>query len=414
MTEVQKFIAETASSMEAAHYNSSTSLDIITEAYLESTLLESGRIDEGFVDVLKTIGRGISYPIEQVKNFWKHDRELVAEVAKAEKSFPKETIAAIYSMEFADTNIVEDLWDMLCMLKDVILFRYQHIPWRTAVSAAGLALYYFSPYNLTLGTAIVKWLESSGGGFAGNLFGDGNADAGAEAVATTPDGVAPGETVVDVTGNGNSVPNAGETYVDVEGPGGGTGSSLPTNNPNVDIADGHKVVHYDHYENLDTTTESQELDFKVGETVDLGNGTKAVCTKSEWSSAGTNGEWTYDYAEFDTNGDGVADMVSGVPDADSIQRMNAAHPVKANESVTALATGVAAAAGAGILYYHANKAKIIAGLKVAEPYLNYLDELLIVFLLWKWFKKDLRDYRKWLATKELVNDRKERGLNPTR
>lgn len=47
--------------------------------------------------------------------------------------------------------------------------------------------------------------------------------------------------------------------------------------------------------------------------------------------------------------------------------------------------------------------------KTAAPYLNALDELLIAFILWKWFRRDLVDYRKWLAAKEVVKDRIARG-----
>lgn len=177
------FIRNIAESMENHHYMQ-TPGQYITEAFVNEALKGYDRIDEGFMDVMKTLLKPITWPIAKIADFWKKDRGFVNEVSKAEKAIPKHVVAALYSEEFADTNIVQDLWDMLCMLKDVVLFRYRHIPWRTAISAAGLVLYYLSPWNLTLGTALANWLASigtgQGSGLGTTFLGDGSAATGVD------------------------------------------------------------------------------------------------------------------------------------------------------------------------------------------------------------------------------------------
>ena len=115
------FIRNIAESMENQHYMQ-TPGQYITEAFVNEALKGYDRIDEGFMDVMKTLLKPITWPVAKIADFWKKDREFVNEVSKAEKAIPKHVVAALYSEEFANTNIVQDLWDMLCMLKDVVLF----------------------------------------------------------------------------------------------------------------------------------------------------------------------------------------------------------------------------------------------------------------------------------------------------
>lgn len=469
------FIRSVAEGMENRHYLNTPS-HYITEAFVNEAFRGYERLDEGVMDIVKTLLKPITWPVEKIANFWKDDRELIAEVDKAEKSLPKTTIAALYCEEFADTNIVQDMWDMMCMLKDVFLLRYKHIPWRTAISAAGLVAYYFSPWNITLGTAILNWLGgpdgAAGSGF--HLFGGGSADTGVEptadnvtkvgadagadtakTVASSNGGVAQTTTVpqtdivtkpdpswkpmdgepntftgkvapdghqeiwsydpdhsqyvdinkpahgnatdgISASGNGEAIgvkplrDSSKNVHVEVVTPDGISSDDpttfLPTNDPNVMISKNGAATFVKDPTPPITGDEPDLVSVEVGTEIDMGD-RKAKCIAMVDNATG-----------WDQNGDGVVDTWIE----------NTRRAGSANESVTALLLAGGAAATAGALAFKAHKAAIIDTLKTAEPYLNHLDELLIAFLLWKWFKKDLRDYRKWLVTKDVAKDELKR------
>lgn len=447
------FIRSVANRMENEHYLSRSS-HYLTEAFVNEAFRGYERLDEGVMDIVKTLLKPITWPVEKIANFWKNDRELIAEVDKAEKSLPKTTVATLYCQEFADANIVQDMWDMMCMLKDVFLLRYKHIPWRTAISAAGLIAYYFSPWNITLGTAILNWLNgpngATGSGF--HLFGGGSADTGvaptadnvtkvgADAGAETTKAIAnangeiaqtatapqadvitkpdPSWTPVEgdpETFNGKVAPDGhqevwsydpdNKRYIDINQPASGdvgirplqdgsknvqidvmtpdgkyssadSATFLPTDDPNVMVSKDGSATFVQSTMPV-TGNESDLVNVEVGTEIDMGDRTAkcvAVCDNA---------------TGWDQNGDGLVDTWIGTPPGGNA----------ANESTS---TGVNES------LFGLDKAMVVDKLKVAEPYLNHLDELLIAFVLWKWFKKDLRDYRKWLVTKDVAKDELKR------
>ena len=125
-------------------------------------LCESKEIDEGIRDTLDAFWRKmktvLSSPADCIKKVLDKDRELIKKTDENLKMLPKEDLASIYSAEFADASIVDDLTDMIGMLKDVLLMRYKHVPWRTAISACILLAYILSPYNIKLGSGLVKYV----------------------------------------------------------------------------------------------------------------------------------------------------------------------------------------------------------------------------------------------------------------
>ena len=121
-------------------------------------LCESEQLDEGFKDTLKSWWNKaktiLSKPINAINKVLDKDKELIKKTEENLKTMKKSELASIYGMEFANSNIIDDLIDFISMLKDIALFRYKKLPWRTAISAVALLGYILFPKNIKAGTIL--------------------------------------------------------------------------------------------------------------------------------------------------------------------------------------------------------------------------------------------------------------------
>lgn len=121
-------------------------------------LCESEQLDEGFKDTLKSWWNKakniLSKPINAINKVLDKDKELIKKTEENLRTMKKSELASIYGMEFANSNIIDDLIDFISMLKDIALFRYKKLPWRTAISAVALLGYILFPKNIKAGTIL--------------------------------------------------------------------------------------------------------------------------------------------------------------------------------------------------------------------------------------------------------------------
>lgn len=121
-------------------------------------LCESEQLDEGFKDTLKSWWNKakniLSKPVTAINKVLDKDKELIKKTEENLKTMKKSELASIYGMEFANSNIIDDLIDFISMLKDIALFRYKKLPWRTAISAVALLGYILFPKNIKAGTIL--------------------------------------------------------------------------------------------------------------------------------------------------------------------------------------------------------------------------------------------------------------------
>lgn len=124
---------------------------------------ESSQLDEGFKDTLKNWWNKaksiVSKPITAISKVLDKDKELIKKTEENLKTIKKSDMAAIYGAEFANAHIIDDLIDFISMLKDIALFRYKRLPWRTAISAVAMLGYILFPKNIKAGTVFFTALN---------------------------------------------------------------------------------------------------------------------------------------------------------------------------------------------------------------------------------------------------------------
>lgn len=126
-------------------------------------LCESDELDDETKEELQSwwskVKSFLSKPTNAINKVLDKDRELIVRTEENLKTMKKSDIAAIYGMEFANAHIIDDLIDFIAMLKDIALFRYKKLPWRTAISAIALLAYILFPKNIKAGTILFTALN---------------------------------------------------------------------------------------------------------------------------------------------------------------------------------------------------------------------------------------------------------------
>lgn len=126
-------------------------------------LCESDELDDESKEELQSwwskVKSFLSKPVNAINTVLDKDRELIVRTEENLKTMKKSDIAAIYGMEFANAHIIDDLIDFIAMLKDIALFRYKKLPWRTAISAIALLAYILFPKNVKAGTVLFTALN---------------------------------------------------------------------------------------------------------------------------------------------------------------------------------------------------------------------------------------------------------------
>lgn len=133
--------------------NTISEIDLFFNYLCESDALDDESSEE-LKDWWSKVKSFLSKPVNAINNVLDKDKELIARTEENLKTMKKADIAAIYGMEFASSHVIDDLIDFIAMLKDVALFRYRKLPWRTAISAIALLAYILFPKNIKVGTML--------------------------------------------------------------------------------------------------------------------------------------------------------------------------------------------------------------------------------------------------------------------
>lgn len=138
--------------------NTISEIDLFFNYLCESDELDNETSEE-LKDWWSKVKSFLSKPVNAINNVLDKDKELIARTEENLKTMKKSDIAAIYGMEFANAHIIDDLIDFIAMLKDIALFRYKKLPWRTAISAIALLAYILFPKNVKAGTVLFTALN---------------------------------------------------------------------------------------------------------------------------------------------------------------------------------------------------------------------------------------------------------------